>query len=248
MKSLVIDSDAHLGVGETWGAPPRAVDYALEALRARSAEAGVDRSCVTAPRSPLYAEANRRVAEECERHPDELIGFAVHNPQREAGQVRRLLIEEVKTMGLKGVRSDGHPTRELLDAAGELNIPVIYYPDMDTYPGPGRTYYMVAAAYPTLKFILPHLGAWRAWHWWGHYEAMDLVRRFPNIYLGTSSVVSRKYLEMAARDLPPERILFGSCAPELDPRVEMYSVKLLKLPQEAEAAVLGGNLSRILGI
>ena len=247
MKPLVIDSDAQLGVGETWGTPHRAVDYKLEDLRARSAEAGIDRSCVTAPRNDSYAEANRRVAEVCEKHPNELIGFAVHNPQREAGQVRCRLVAEVKKMGLKGVRSDGHPTRELLDAAAELNIPVVYYPDLEVYAGPGIAYYMPATAYPMVKFILPHLGVWRAWQWWGHYEAMDLVKRFPNIFLGTSSVVSRKYLEMAARDLPAERILFGSCAPELDPRVEMYSVKLLKLPRESEAAVLGGNMGGILG-
>jgi len=246
MKALVIDSDAQIGVGETWGSPRRWVDYKVEALLARSAEAGIDRSCVMAPRNPLYDLPNKQVAGCCEKYPDQLIGFAVHNPQRETGQLRRALSAEVKAMGLKGVRSDGHPTRELCDAAAELNIPVIYYPDLNEYPGPARAYYMVATAYPSVNFILPHLGAYRSWQWWAHYEAMDLVKRFPNIYVGTSSVVSRKYLEMAARELPPERILFGSYAPELDPRVEVYSVKLLKLPAQSQALILGSNLQRLL--
>ena len=94
----------------------------------------------------------------------------------------------------------------------------------------------------------PQLGAHRSWQWWAHYEAMDLVRRFPNIYVGTSSVVSRKYLEMAARELTPQRILFGSYAPELDPRVEIFSVKLLKLPEQSQALILGSNLQRLLGL
>jgi len=248
MKALVIDSDAQIGVGETWGLPRRPVEYKVEALLARSAEAGIDRSCVMAPRNTLYDLSNKQVVELCEKYPEKLIGFAVHNPQREAGQLRRTLSEEVKVMGLKGVRSDGHPTRELLDAAVELNIPVVYYPDLNEYPGPARAYYMIATAYPSVTFILPHLGAYRSWQWWAHYEAMDLVKRFPNIYVGTSSVVSRKYLEMAARELPPQRILFGSYAPELDPRVEMYSVKLLKLPVQSEALILGGNMRRLLGL
>ena len=136
----------------------------------------------------------------------------------------------------------------LLDVVAELNIPVIYYPDRNEYPGPARAYYMIATAYPSVKFILPHLGAYRSWHWWAHYEAMDLVKRFPNIYVGTSSVISRKYLEMAARELPAQRILFGSFAPELDPRVELYSVRLLKLAEPSQALILGGNMQSLLGL
>jgi predicted TIM-barrel fold metal-dependent hydrolase len=247
MKPFVIDSDAQIGVGETWGSAPRWVDYKVEVLLGRSAEAGIDRSCVMAPRNPLYDLTNKQVAKVCERYSERLIGFAVHNPQQEAGQLRQLLIAEVKSLGLKGVRSDGHPTRELLDVVAELNIPVIYYPDLEEYHGPAQAYYMIATAYPSVKFILPHLGAYRSWQWWAHYEAIDLAKRFPNVYVGTSSVISRKYLEMAARELPADRILFGSFAPELDPRVEIFSVKLLKLPKPSEALVLGGNIQRLLG-
>jgi uncharacterized protein len=247
MKPLVIDSDAQFGVGETWGSPPRWLDYKIEALLGRSAEAGIDRSCIMAPRNPIYELPNQQVAKVCEKYPERLIGFAVHNPQMESGHLRPLLIKEVKSLGLKGVRSDGHPSRELLDVAAELKIPVIYYPDLGAYPGPGQAYYMIATAFPSVNFILPHLGSYRSWQWWAHYEAIDLVKRFPNVYVETSSVVSRKYLEMAARELPPERILFGSFAPELDPRVEIYSVKLLKVPEASKALVLGGNIQRLLG-
>jgi predicted TIM-barrel fold metal-dependent hydrolase len=248
MSASIIDSYAVIGVGKTWDVPPRWVDYKLETLLARSGEAGISRSCVMALRDPFSASANRQVADFCAKAPDKLIGFAVHDPQREAGQLRPKLIEEVKSMGLKGVSSDGHPTRELLDAVEELKIPVVYYPGFDDYPGPGRAYYMIAAAYPSVNFILPHLGVYRSWQWWGHYEAIDLVKRFSNVYVGTSSVVSRKYLDMAAQDIPAERILFGSFAPVLDPRVEIHSVKLLKLPEASKALILGGNMQRLLGL
>jgi len=248
MNPLIIDSHAVIGAGKTWDVPPRWVDYKLEALQERSAEAGIDRSCVMALHQPFSESANRIVADLCAKAPDRLIGFAAHDPQREAGQLRPKLIEEVKSMGLKGVRSDGHPTRELLDVVAELNIPLVYYPDFEDYPGPGRAYYMIAAAYPSVNFILPHLGVYRSWQWWGHYEAIDLVKRFPNVYVGTSSVVSRKYLDMAARELPPHKILFGSLAPVLDPRVEIHSVKLMKLPDPSKVLILGGNMGRLLGL
>jgi hypothetical protein len=245
MKPLVIDAFAQIGRGESWGTPPRWVDFKVEALLAANAEAGIDRSCVALPRMPDLT--NRGLAELCGKYPEKLMGFAVHNPQRESGRLRPMLIEEVKSMGLKGVMSDGHPSRELLDTVAELKIPVLYYPDLREYPGPARAYYMIATNYPSVNFILPHLGAYRSWQWWANYEAIDLVKRFPNVYVETSSVVCRKYLEMAARELPAERILFGSQAPELDPRVELHSIKLLKLPAAAEASVLGGNMQRLLG-
>jgi predicted TIM-barrel fold metal-dependent hydrolase len=51
---------------------------------------------------------------------------------------------------------------------------------------------------------------------------------------------------MAVRELPPERILFATFAPELDPRVGMETIRLMKLPPGQCARVMGGNLLEIL--
>jgi predicted TIM-barrel fold metal-dependent hydrolase len=51
---------------------------------------------------------------------------------------------------------------------------------------------------------------------------------------------------MAVRELPPEKILFGTCAPEHDPRVEKEALRLMKLPAEQYAKVAGGNILRLL--
>ena len=254
-KPFVIDCHAQLGEGETWAEPKRAVDYKVEMVLERAAEAGIDRSCVSAPQNRSYEQANVLVARLCEKYPDKLIGFAVHNPQAEAGRLKARLAEEARTMGLKGVKTDGHPTREVLDAAAELGMPVIYYPK-DSWPlaNPSweliRWYHLMTDAYPTVNFILPHLGRYRsapaASGWWIHIEAIDLAKRHPNIHLEASGIDSHLYREMAAKELPSEQIVFGSYAPELDPRVEIYALKLLKLPPEQEAKALGGNMQRLL--
>jgi predicted TIM-barrel fold metal-dependent hydrolase len=82
--------------------------------------------------------------------------------------------------------------------------------------------------------------------WTAHIEAIELAKRFPNVYLETSGVMTHKYLERAAAEVPSEKLLFGSNALEEDPRVEMHIVKLLKLPKPQETAVLGGNIRRLL--
>src|SRR5689334_12692716 len=124
----VIDCHAYLGAGKTWYGPQREVEYKLEALLERGAEAAIGRHCVMPARNETYSEANKLVADLCEKHTGKLIGFAAHSPQREAGRLARALTTEVKSMGLRGVRCDGPPTRELLDAVSDLHIPVMYYP------------------------------------------------------------------------------------------------------------------------
>lgn len=259
-EPLVIDCNAAVGDGVAWEPKTRAVNYDPAVLLRYSAQAGIGRSCIMPARNKAYREKNKEIAQLCEKYPEKFIGFAAHNPQAESGTLRQMLIEEVKSMGLKGLRTDGHPTREVLDTVSELNIPVMYYPLLgvpepsagpgtagpEVYTGPARAYYMMAKVYPSVNFILPHLGSYRSNEWWAHIEAIDLAKRLPNVYVETSGVLSHKYLEMAAREVPVGKIVFGSNAPEEDPRVEMYAVKLLKLSQQHENAVLGGNILKLL--
>jgi predicted TIM-barrel fold metal-dependent hydrolase len=242
---VVVDCHAVLGQGKTWAEPARAVDTRVDDLFRRGTEAGIDRHCIVAPRNDTYGEANRAVARICEQHPNKLIGFAAHHPQREAGRLRSMLSEEIRSMGLRAVRSDGHPTRELLDAALELDIPVIYLPVPPSGQSISRFYHMPASAYPKVNFILPHLGQFRSLDWTAHMDALDLLRRYANIYADTSGVGSFKYLEMAARE-SPSRLLFGTCAPELDPRVEMQALRLLKLTPGEHAQAAGARVLRLL--
>jgi len=242
----VIDAHALAGKGISWAEPQREVNYDPAELVERSIAAGIDRVCIVSPRSADYPAANQYISNVCSRQPERLIGIAVHHPQREAGRIRQMLDAEVKSLGLRAVRSDGHPTRELLDAASELQIPVIYYPNRKRGAGPGRWYHMIASTYPHVRFILPHLREDCSETWWGHMEALDLVRRYPNIYLDTGGIGSLKYLELAAKELPPERILFASFAPELDMRVGVESIRLLHLSPERHAAIMGENMLKLL--
>jgi predicted TIM-barrel fold metal-dependent hydrolase len=246
-KSGVVDCHALSGAGRTWQDPAQDVHYELKELLDRGAEAGIDRFCVMAARNNEYQEANRAVARACESHPDKLIGFAVHSPQQESGRVAGMLREEVKSMGMRGVRSDGPPDRELVDAAAALRIPVMYYPRVSAGQTVSRWIHTLLSTYPNVNFILPHLGQYRSWAWWGHVESIDSARRYPNLYLDTSGIGSLKYLEMAVHDLPPEKILFGTAGPELDPRVAMEAIRLMKLAPGARAKILGGNILRLIG-
>jgi hypothetical protein len=246
MKELIIDSHVQVGTGESWSEPRRPVEYRVDFVLERAAQAGINRSCIAAPLNTSYKEPNREVARVVERYPDRLMGFAVHSPQRETGRLRDMLVEEVNHMGLKGVKSDGHPTRELLDIVAELGVPIIYYPDTIGCANLVEVYYTMALMYPGVNFILPHLGSYRSDEWSAHIQAIDLMKRFPNLYAETSSIVNPKYLEQAARELPAGKLIFGSFSPELDCRVELFAITMLDLAEQERSKILGGNIKRLL--
>ena len=248
----IVDCNMWIGSGGAWGyvdAPANPAGATTRQVKIEPGQvieeckrAGIDRACVIPLRHAEYEAANRYVADVCAKHPEHFIGVAVHSPQREQNRLRKLLTEEIKSMGMKAVRSDGPPTRELLDVARELDIPVIYYPEAR---GISQSYHMIAQAYPDISFILPHLGGYGG-SWNVHMDALDVARRYSNVFIDTSAISVPPYLEMAVKELPSERILFASCGPHLDARVAVELIRLLDLPEKSRENVMGKNILRLL--
>jgi len=239
-KPLIIDAHCHAGHGQAMEAPWSTLADPEVTLR-HMEEAGIDRTVIfPIGNSREFTQANREIAEICERYPGKFIGFAKHSPKVEHGRIPGMLRREVEQLGLRGLKLHEQPTRDVLDAVEALGIPILYH------PGKVSQYHMIASAYPRIPFIMAHLGSFASHDWTEHLAAIDVARRYENVYLDTSSVVFTKYLEMAAQELGAEKILFGSDGPEVDSRVELFKVRLLKLSPKDEAKVLGGNIQRLL--
>jgi predicted TIM-barrel fold metal-dependent hydrolase len=236
---LIIDVHCHAGKGETMTAPWTSYADPQVTLR-RAAEAGIDRTVIFPISNPTYEKANREIADLVARYPDRFIGFAKHDPETEAGRIRRMLTQEVREMGLKGLKLHKLPTREVLDTVAELKVPILFHPARVS------DFHQIASLYPEIPFIMAHLGSFASANYAEHLAAIDVARRYPNVYLETSSVVFFEYLEQAVRELPPEKILFGSDGPLVDSRVELFKIRLLKLSREHEAKILSGNAARLL--
>jgi len=238
-KPLVIDAHCHAGHGTGMSAP-WTTRADVEATLRNMKEAGIDRTVIFPINNTEYEKPNQEIAEICLRYPHKFIGFAKHDPQTEAGRIAAMLRREVRELGLKGLKLHRLPTREVLDAVAELEIPVLYHPDRVA------DFHMIASDYPRVPFIVAHLGSFASANWTEHLAAIDIARRYSNVYLDTSGVAFWKYLQMAVKEAGPEKVVFGSDGPELDSRVEMYKVRLLKLPPADEAKVVGGNILRLL--
>lgn len=240
-RTPVIDCHVHVGHAQGLTDPWTTIADGEETLR-RMDEAGVDKACVfpISQEPYTYENANREVAEIVRRRPNRFIGFAKHNPDTEKGRMRAMLLHEIRDLGLRGLKLHVLPGPELLDVCAEYGLPVVYH------PGRVAFYDKIAGAYPTVDFILTHLGSNLSRDYREHLAAIEMTRKYPNVYLETGTAVLTRYLERAVQELPAEKIILGSDEPEVDIRIEVFKIRVLKLPREKEALILGGNMQRLL--
>jgi predicted TIM-barrel fold metal-dependent hydrolase len=92
---------------------------------------------------------------------------------------------------------------------------------------------------------VPHLGSF-ADDWRAHVTVIDALARFPNLYADTSGVRRFGYLVEAVRRAGAKKLIFGSDGPWLHPGLELHKIRLLGLPADQEAGVLGGTIDRLL--
>jgi len=172
-----------------------------------------------------------------------LIGFAFVHAQRDKGRIEQIIREAVtrwKFCGIKVHRIDAPATREICDAARTFGIPLLYDP-----VGQTDLIELLASQYPDVNFIIPHLGSF-ADDWRAHLRVIDQIDRYPNVYADTSGVRRFDYLVQAVKRGGAHKVLFGTDGPWLHPGVELHKVRLLGLPPQQEALILGKNLLRLI--
>lgn len=241
---MVIDFHCHVGTGEELSAP-WTTRASLGLYLERAEEAGIDMTVVFAITSDDYERANAEVAEIIANHPNRLIGFARVHAKRDAGKIERMLKRAVEDYGFKGIKVHGAeamPTRELCNVASEMRLPILA-----DVVGRIEVLPLIATEFKDATFVVAHLGSFS--DDWRVLQFMpELLSRHANIYADTSGVRFFDYIHEAVQRAGPSKLLFGSDGPLLHPGVELHKVKLLHLPPEDEALILGGNACKLLGL
>lgn len=239
---MVIDFHCHVGTGEELQAP-WTTRASLELYLERAEDAGIDMTVVFAITSDDYERANAEVAEIVANYHGKLIGFARVHPKRDAGKIERMLKRAVEDYGFKGIKVHGAealPTREVCKVASDMRLPILV-----DLVGRIEVLPLIATEFKDVPFVAAHLGSFS--DDWRVMQLMPyLLSAYPNIYADTSGVRFFDYIRMAVEQAGPTKLLFGSDGPLLHPGVELHKVKLLRLPPEDEALILGGNAQRLL--
>jgi predicted TIM-barrel fold metal-dependent hydrolase len=239
---MIVDCHCHAGKGDLMTAPWN-TDAPIEPYLRRARQAGIGKTVVFAPFHSDYSHANEEVGRIVARHPGRLIGFAFVHAARDAGRIHQMIQRAVTRWGFRGIKVHGYdamPTREVCEVARAYRLPVL----VDVV-GQAAVVEMLASQYPDVNYIIPHLGSFRD-DWRAHQLVVDQLVRYRNVYADTSGVRRFDYIVEAVRRAGPHKVIFGSDGPWLHPGVEIHKIRLLGLPPEQEALILGGNAWRLM--
>src|SRR5262249_54310078 len=154
----------------------------LDRYLERAAAAQIDKIVLFAAFHSDYQFANREVARIVASRPDRYYGFAFVHPDHDRGRVEVLVREAVEEYGFCGIkvhRYDGRITREICEVAAAFALPVLY-----DVMGEVSVVELLATEYPTVDFIVPHLGSF-ADDWKAQRAFIDPLQRHPNIFTDT---------------------------------------------------------------
>jgi len=238
---MIIDCHCHAGKGDGLTGPWD-TNAPLSKYMVSAARAGIRRTVLFPAFHSDYAVANREVARIVASRPDRFFGFAFVNPARDRGRVAELVSEAVQRYGFLGIkvhRHDARITREVCEVAQHFSVPVLY-----DVMGEVSVVELLAVEYPTVDFVIPHLGSF-ADDWQAQVAFISSLARHSNVYTDTSGVRRFDLLEMAVKRAGAQKILFGTDGPWLHPAVELSKVRALLLSGADERKILSENFLRL---
>jgi hypothetical protein len=187
---------------------------------------------------------NPRVVEETARQARLHPTWAILPAQTgELGTVDEFLAG-MKTHGVKALRAYPEENRYLLNGVtfGPLleeltarRIPLLVGPNW-------RMVTDVLAEFPGLTLIVVRHGSWGDDRYF-----RPLMERYERLYVDTSRYQLDHGIVDFVGKYGPDRLLYGSAAPELQMGAGMLMLAHADIEESAKAAIAGGNLRRLLG-
>lgn len=240
--------DAHVHIGKSTRLQ---IDVDGELLVRTADELGIERIFCTDLTALFYdmEEGNRLLFDEMRRFPDRIIGYASLHSTRFGQKGLDELSRCRHDYGMQGLKIYSTPEATIaepamipiLEKCVELNFVVL------AHTTPAECEYLMAAV-PECRFMMAHAGgqpfAKGDWN-----RAIMAAQRFPNLYLETaSSTIDTNFVETAVATLGPERIIFGTDTPLLDPWTQLSKIRDTRVTPAQRDLILGGNIARLIGL
>jgi len=186
---------------------------------------------------------------------DKLLSFGSVHPYAPDAEKR---LDAQLAKGAKGVkmhpsvmmvRADNRRAMRLYDWCAHREMIVFWHcgpagiePKLGQYINQVRFYEGPIAANPRTTFVLGHSGALQ------FDEALELQRRYPNVWLETSSQSLSNIVKMTER-ADPDRIVHGSDWPFYHPAISVSKILIAtEGKKELRHKMLWGNAARLLGL
>jgi predicted TIM-barrel fold metal-dependent hydrolase len=218
---------------------------------------GINQLCcsILPPERPTRLESfydcNRWLEEALKRYPGRILGYCFVNPgyTRQALREIRRCVEDRGFIGIK-LYNDYRATEPvvfpIVELAIELRVPILHHAGhvswlSEAQPriSDGGNLAELGRRYPEAMLICAHIGGGGDWEW-----TIKALRDSPTVYLDTSgSVIDDGVVEMAARVLGPDRLLFAC---DMSMTASVGRMRAAELSPSDKQKIMGGNMLRIL--
>jgi predicted TIM-barrel fold metal-dependent hydrolase len=245
----VIDAHAHLGAYFNFYIPRPDAATMVEVMD----RLGTEKACISSiPACGAdVPRGNDMTAQAVREYPGRFVGYASvnpHYPERVLPELERSFDE----LGLALIKL--HPSIMEYSISGPAYEPVWRFASerrtvvlSHTWTGGGicapKQFEPLARDYPDATFILGHSGGTKA----GYVEAIEVAQKHPNIYLDICrSVMSRVWVERLVNEVGPERVLWGTDFPFMDPFYLVGRLACTTLSDQAKRQVFGESAAKLL--
>jgi len=240
---MIIDVHGHLGsLGVS-----KAVPDQLVRLMDR---AGIDKIVVSHIDAIFYdmRAGNDALGAAIRAFPDRISGYASFTSAYFGQAVIDEIDRCVQEYGMRGVkiysankRSVGEPDLfPIVQHAGELGLPVLAH----AFP---QEIKVLAEACPKTQIIVAHLGEGSIdTNMW---QLITVAKAHANVILDlTASQIYAGEVEACVAAVGPERVVFGTDLPLLEPEVQLEKVYAADIDDTTRRLILGGNAARLFGL
>lgn len=243
----VIDFHGHVGSWDRF----LMHDDAAQLLRAMDA-VGIDVACLFNIFHPDGTTGNDLTARFVARYPDRFVGFAYVSPRLPERMVPELIraVDELNFVAIKlyppYTAWDLHEPiwHPIYEFANERSLAVLFHTGPEPHSAP-QFLTEIAPHYPNANFVAGHAGNISPFR----DQAIAAAQAHPNIYLETCSTFrSPGVVERLVTEAGPEKVLYGSDMPLMDPRAQLGKIITAQISDEAKRLVLGANAKRLLRI
>jgi predicted TIM-barrel fold metal-dependent hydrolase len=251
-KEAIWDGHVHLtGVSGT-------VEERIDQLLRYAGRLGIERLVVSlgtalSPYDPSPDEvrrANDEVLRAIAHAPDRVLGMVYLNPKHTQESLREIdrCVRDGPMVGVKlwvALECRRPELDPIVRRAADLKVPILqhaYWRTIANLPGESSPadVAILAARHPDASFICAHTG--NDWE-----RGIRAIRAVKNVCAEVSgSDPTSGFVEMAVRELGPERVVFGSDAGGRSFASQLAKVTSADLPEAHKRMILGGNLRRLL--
>jgi hypothetical protein len=254
---MIIDTHAHLGPWFRFSIADRSIQAYLSLMD----HLGIGKAIIShhAGLAGMLQLAAEESAKAYEQSGGRILTYLIFDPNR-PDESLRLIEQAASKPHFAGIKL--HPTqhncpadddryRPAWELAVEVDRPILAHtwdrspehPAQDhSFPNLFERY---LADFGDARFIFGHAGG----RWNGFRACLELMKRYPNTYLditGDGFMLGR--IEHFAREVGAERILFGSDAPWIDPRLPLGEVLGADISEVERESILGGNAVRLFNL